>query len=200
MALDVFVSSTYADLIEHRRAVIDTCLKAGFNPIAMEFFSADPRNATEACLDKIENSDVFIGIYAHRYGFVPKGSGHSITEIEFDYALQLKRPCLCFVVDESFPWDDDLREPKALPKLRALKAKIDQTVIRESFTTPEDLALKVAHSLSRLSGEAASQQPKSSGGDVNISFGNNTSFKDSTFIGRDYHGNIPKKGGDHDTK
>jgi len=197
MALDVFISSTFADLIEYRRAVIETCQKAGFNPIAMEFFSADPRNAQDACLEKIEASDIFIGIYAHRYGYVPANSARSITEIEFDYARQLKRPCLCFVVDEAFSWKGEFREVKALPKLRALKSKIDRTVIRETFTTPEELALKVAHSLSRLSGETSAEQsakqPESNSGDVSISFGNNATFNDVTFVGRDYHGDNPQK-------
>jgi hypothetical protein len=82
-----------------------------------------------------------------------------------------------------------------LPQLRDFKSKIDQTVIRETFTTPTELALKVSHSLSRLQGERSA----SGEGDVSIKFGDNASFKDVTFVGRDYYAdNLKKRGKSHD--
>jgi hypothetical protein len=52
----------------------------------MEAFGARPIESTEPCLDEIEESDLFVGIYAHRYGYVPAGSAVSMTEQEFLHA------------------------------------------------------------------------------------------------------------------
>ena len=56
------------------------------------------------CFEEIDSSDGFIGIYAHRYGFTPESSSVSITEREFGFASQRKKPIFCFIVDETYPW------------------------------------------------------------------------------------------------
>jgi len=78
----------------------------------MEVFGARPSDATEVCLDEIDASDAFLGIYAHRYGYVPAGSSISITEREFDFAQEHSKPTFCFVVDEEFPWSPKFIEPE----------------------------------------------------------------------------------------
>ena len=70
----------------------------------MEVFGARPLEATSACLEEILDSDALVGIYAHRYGHVPVGQSKSITEQEFDFALEKQKPTFCFVVDEEYPW------------------------------------------------------------------------------------------------
>jgi hypothetical protein len=77
--MKVFLSSTYNDLIEHRRATHDALEHLGLHVIWMEAFGACPVESTKAYLDEIEGSDLFIGVYAHRYGYVPKDADISIT-------------------------------------------------------------------------------------------------------------------------
>jgi hypothetical protein len=69
----------------------------------MEVFGARPGDATNVCLDEIEATDAFLSIYAHRYGYVPAGSAISITEREFDFALERRKPTFCFLVEDEFP-------------------------------------------------------------------------------------------------
>ena len=90
----------------------------------MEIFGARPRTALEASLDEVAKSDLFVGIYAHRYGSMPDGFV-SITEREYDRAVELKKPVLAFIVDDTFHWDEALKEnDPGRSRLATLKARI----------------------------------------------------------------------------
>ena len=116
----------------------------------METFGARPQEATQVCLTGIDASELFIGIYAHRYGYVPTGSDVSITAAEFDYAFNNRRPTFCFFVDEQYPWPEDLVENEpGQSLLREFKARVEKLVVRDVFTTPDVLASRVASSLGR---------------------------------------------------
>jgi hypothetical protein len=69
----------------------------------MEKFGARPQEPCRACLDEVEESDLFVGVYAHRYGFIPPDSKVSITEAEFEHATALRRPTFCFLVEKGYP-------------------------------------------------------------------------------------------------
>jgi len=68
--MKVFISSTYDDLKDHRKAAHDELERLGLHVIWMEAFGARPMESTEACLKEIEECDLFVGIYAHRYGYI----------------------------------------------------------------------------------------------------------------------------------
>ena len=53
-------------------------------------------NAVRVSLDMVEEADVDLCILAYRYGFMPPGSDVSITEMENDCAVNLKKPRLVF--------------------------------------------------------------------------------------------------------
>ena len=148
--MKAFLSSTFMDLKKHRAAVADAIEGLGIELSRMETFGARPDEPRHACLDEIDGTDLFIGIYAHRYGFVPANASISITETEFDYATKLHRPTFCFVVDEKYQWHESLKESEpGRAKLNAFKAKINSLVVRDVFTTPEVLATRVATSVGR---------------------------------------------------
>jgi CheY-like chemotaxis protein len=93
---------------------------------------------------------VFVGIYAHRYGYVPLGWQLSITRMEFEHARKLGKPILCFVVDDDHPWPPKHVELEpGHTMLAEFKDVIGNSLVRDTFTTPEDLAFKVAASLGR---------------------------------------------------
>ena len=91
-----FLSSTYVDLIEHRKAAIDAIERLGHQVRRMEIFGARPQEPQDACFAEIEFCDFFVGIYAHRYGFIPLGSEFSITELEFEHAKIFNKPVFSF--------------------------------------------------------------------------------------------------------
>jgi CheY-like chemotaxis protein len=114
----------------------------------MEVFGARPESATVACFGEIDSSDAFIGIYAHRYGYIPTGMDVSITEQEFDFAQLKNKPVFGFLLDGNYPWlPTHIEHEPGLSRLILFKQKVQQRVVRDVFTTSDDLAYKVAASL-----------------------------------------------------
>jgi hypothetical protein len=149
-AVSVFMSSTSRDLRDHRAAVREALLDAGYHPVDMADFGARAEGARTACLDEVAEADLFLGIYAWRYGFMPEGSPVSITEQEFDEARRLGKPCFCFVGDEAHEWPAELREEApGADQLKAFKARIDAELVRTTFTNPDNLSRQVLSSLNR---------------------------------------------------
>jgi hypothetical protein len=122
----------------------------------MEIFGARPEEPSVACLGEIERCVLFVGLYAHRYGFVPDGSPASITETEIRHAHQIGKQILCFVVDENHPWPPKMIEGEpGKAKLAQFKEWLGRTFVLDIFTTPGDLATKVVSSISRQSHSSA---------------------------------------------
>jgi hypothetical protein len=145
-----FLSSTYADLRDHRRAAAEALQRLDQDVGRMEVFGARPAEPTAACLDEVEACDLFVGIYAYRYGFRPADSDTSITEQEFNHAQQKSKPLFCFVVSDDHPWPPKFIEgDPGRVKLEAFKERISSRLVRDVFTTAEDLALKVATAVGR---------------------------------------------------
>jgi hypothetical protein len=148
--MKVLISSTYWDLADHRKAVIDSIRRLGLVPVAMEVFGARPQEPLEACLSEVASADLFVGIYARRYGHIPKHSQTSVTEAEFWHAAKLCKPIFCFVVDDRHPWPSEFVEAEpAQTHLRRLIGDIESMLVRDTFTTPDVLASRVATSVGR---------------------------------------------------
>jgi hypothetical protein len=105
MTYKVFISSTYLDNENRRKWVHDAVLMAGMQPIGMEQFTASARPTIEECQRAARECDVYVGIVAYRYGWIPEGSDRSITELEYDAARHASRPCLMFEIDRSLLMD-----------------------------------------------------------------------------------------------
>jgi hypothetical protein len=83
----VMISSTARDLPKHRNEVRLACDRAGYEPREMmENLAAENKTAVEVSLRMVEEADVYLGIFAYRYGFIPPGSDISITEMEYNRA------------------------------------------------------------------------------------------------------------------
>jgi hypothetical protein len=64
--------------------------------------------ATEGSKRQLHDADLYVGIFAHRYGYIEAGHDRSVTEIEFDYAGERKLERLCFLVKLDYPWPPDV--------------------------------------------------------------------------------------------
>lgn len=148
--MKIFISSTYQDLIDHRKKTAEAVERLGQQGICMEVFGSRPDGATEICRQEIEESDIFVGIYAYRYGHIPPGSDLSITEMEYNFAVDRKKPAFCFFVDDDYPWRPAFIDGEpGRSKLQAFKGRIGASLVRDTFTTPMELAFKVAASIGR---------------------------------------------------
>jgi hypothetical protein len=144
----VFISSTHDDLVEHRRAVDEALARLSLQSGRMEVFGAGPQAPVEKSLEEVANSDLFVGIYAHRYGFVPTDHQVSITELEYKEALRLGKPVFAFLIDSRFEWKPEFIEGEpGRSHLNDLKRRISLQSRKDTFTSPVDLAYKVATSV-----------------------------------------------------
>ncbi len=146
--MKVFVSSTYEDLKEYRAAVREVIWRMKHDPIMMEQMLATTAPPKKECLDRVEEADMFIGIYAHRYGFIPRGDTSSITEQEYRHALSKGMEVYCFIVDGNFEWPAKLKEDSV--QLQEFLKEVKRDRVVDWFKTPEDLALKVAQVLATV--------------------------------------------------
>lgn len=85
----IFVSSTYRDLIEERTAVMDTLLKADCIPTGMELFPASDDTQWKVIQQVIDESDYYVVVIAGKYGSEYKGK--SFTQREYEYAVSKKK-------------------------------------------------------------------------------------------------------------
>ncbi|HEY8118570.1 MAG TPA: DUF4062 domain-containing protein [Methylophilaceae bacterium] len=159
MPSSVFVSSTFADLARHRQLVRDAIAKLEYGSKAMEFFGALPDTPKEECLRLVRSANLYVGIFAMRYGFIDHASEKSLTQLEYEEAQAIRLPSLIYVMDEEahpvFPKHVDTG-PSA-GKLQALKGVLKKNHVVNFFSSPEDLAAKVTQDLVRLFGTIAKQ-------------------------------------------
>lgn len=99
--LQVFVSSTYKDLINERQAAVGAILKSGNIPAGMELFTAGDKSQLHIIKRWIDESDVYMLILGGRYGSLEPESGVSYTEIEYNYALESGKPLFAVVIKDT---------------------------------------------------------------------------------------------------
>lgn len=99
--LQVFVSSTYTDLIEERQAAVEAILDAGHIPAGMELFKAG-KSQLKTIYKWIDESDVYLLILGGRYGSIEEESGLSYTELEYKYALSKNMPVFAIILSDRF--------------------------------------------------------------------------------------------------
>lgn len=147
----VFVSSTYIDLVEERSEVMQALLELNCMPAGMELFPA--ANDTQWAWIKriIDESDYYIVIIGGRYGSTSKESGLSYTEMEYRYAVEVGKPVIGFLHEDpsiisSANSEQDERNRK---KLREFRAAVQSRLVKY-WAAPADLGAKVSRSITQL--------------------------------------------------
>jgi len=144
----VYVSSTFEDLQEHRRAVGLAIRRAGWEDVAMEYYVAEDRPAVDRCLEDVAGCDLYIGIFAWRYGWQPPKDKVSITELEYRRAVELNKPRLLFLADPKAAWPPLLIDGNR-KKIEALRKKVGDDRIAGFFSTPDSLTAQLAPALQK---------------------------------------------------
>ena len=145
-----FISSTVHDLSSHRKEVMDACLRQGIFPMMMEHLPASDADAISVSRKMVDQADIYLGVFAHQYGFVPAGQNISVTEAEYDRAVERGIPRLIFIMHEDHPIKaSEVEKGSGAIKLEALKERLRREAIVDFFRSPEELRAHVIHSLSR---------------------------------------------------
>jgi hypothetical protein len=145
----VFVGSTYEDLKDYRTAVREALHRLETIVRGMEYFGSKPGTPKDECLKSVQSCKAYIGVFAMRYGSIDEESGKSMTHVEYDEAQRLHLPTLIYIIDEErqpvLPIFVDTGEKAQL--LRELKEELKKNYQVSFFTTPEDLAKRIAQDL-----------------------------------------------------
>jgi hypothetical protein len=136
----VFLSSTYQDLAEVREAARKALDSLGHYVVRMENFPVSSWSADKFCRARVQECDIFVGVLGGCYGSCPPNSEVSFTEREYLTALQLQKPCLMFLTDESFPIPKNLiEEDKVRQKLDDFRRRVRQSHVCAVFSSAESL-------------------------------------------------------------
>lgn len=95
----VFVSSTFRDLVEERQDAIRNILDLNHIPAGMELFPAADTEQLTYIKKVIDECDYYLLIMGGRYGSIDD-SGVSYTEREYDYAVETGKVVLAFVHED----------------------------------------------------------------------------------------------------
>ena len=141
----IYLSSTYEDLKDYRSAVFEALRKAGYGVLAMEDYVATDRRPVEKCLVDVAEADIYVGLFAFRYGYVPptehgNPDGLSITELEFRHAEKLGKPCLAFAVSEDAPWPPKFIDGLKGERINRLRDYLLTEKTASFFSSPHQLA------------------------------------------------------------
>jgi hypothetical protein len=164
----IYVSSTYSDLKDHREHVYRTLRQLNQDVIAMEDYVAADQRPLERCLGDVAASDLYVGVFAHRYGYIPEEDNpdrRSITELEYRHAQAEGKPCLVFLLDPAAPWpatwmDGFTGNGKGGACIRALREELGSEYLVSFFATAQELAQKVSVAVTNhLKGQPPTGQP-----------------------------------------
>lgn len=146
----IFISSTYKDLAEHRKAVQRFLRQKRHEVSWMESYGASTIPPLDECLREVEKADLYLGILAWNYGYVPEQANrdrHSITELEYLRARELNKDCLWFLQDGR-NWDvSKVDEGEARKRLERLRHGIENEQVVAHFPDEDGLIRAVEKAL-----------------------------------------------------
>lgn len=139
----VFISSVQAEFADERQRLCDyirqdALLGRFFIPFIFEELPAINNSAQEAYLTEAGQCDIYLGLFGERYGYEDK-EGISPTEREYDVATQQHKHRLIYLKNV----------PARHPKEERFIHKVEQDVVRKSFSGYDELRTAVYTSLVR---------------------------------------------------
>src|SRR5262252_8621020 len=136
----VFVSSTLDELAPERAAAREAISQLRLTPVLFES-GARPYPPRELYRAYLAQSDIFVGLYWQRYGWVAPGM--HVSGLEDEYQLAGQKPRLIYV---------KMPAPAREPRLQALLDRIraEETASYQKFATPDDLRERLANDLAQL--------------------------------------------------
>jgi hypothetical protein len=143
----VFISSTYQDLKEERKALTWAMLSARHIPAGMENFTPTDDRGWKTILSIIDKSDYYVLVLAGNYGSIDE-DGLSWTEKEYDYAYRKKVPVLAFIRNAaSISSNHSDTDPQIIAKKKAFHQKVMTRHLVGRWDQKEDLVGLVTNAL-----------------------------------------------------
>ncbi len=146
----VFVSSTYEDLIDERLEVMKALLELDCIPCGMEYFPAANEDQWTFIKKLIDTCDYYIVIVGGRYGSEDI-EGISYTQKEYEYALSKEIPTIGFIHHNRTSLSSDKKdvEEEKLKKLDDFIALVRSKLCKD-WRNAYELGAFVSRSLTQL--------------------------------------------------
>ncbi|KHS90093.1 hypothetical protein RC86_14010 [Pectobacterium brasiliense] len=146
----VFVSSTFTDLEEERKHVIQTLMEMDCIPAGMELFPAIDETQWEFIKKVIDDCDYYLLIIGGRYGSTAD-DGLSYTEKEFDYAVSKGIKVIILIHEDpnSLPMNKTELNPDSRKKLLLFIDKVQKGRLRKTWKSVQELPGLVALSMTK---------------------------------------------------
>jgi predicted ATPase len=146
----VFVSSTLDELAVERAAAREAITQLRLTPVLFDS-GARPYPPRELYRAYLGQSDIFIGLYWQRYGWVAPSM--QVSGLEDEYQLAGEKPKLIYIKTPA---------PEREPRLQALLDRIRSEDVSsyQKFTTPEELRERIANDLALLLTERFTSPPE----------------------------------------
>src|SRR5437016_9310665 len=146
----VFVSSTLDELAPERAAAREAIIQLRLTPVLFEA-GARPYPPRELYRAYLAQSDIFIGLYWQRYGWVAPDM--TISGLEDEYQLSGSKPRLIYLKTPA---------PERAPGLQGLLDRIrsEEVASYQKFSTPEELRERIANDLALLLTERFTRMPQ----------------------------------------
>jgi predicted ATPase len=138
--LRVFVSSTLQEVIDERKAARQAIEHLRLAPVMFEL-GARPHPPKDLYRAYLDQSDIFVGIYWQKYGWVAPDM--DISGLEDEYRLSGQKPKLIYIKTPA---------PDREPRLKELLDRIrgDDRASYKSFATPDELRELIENDLAIL--------------------------------------------------
>lgn len=146
----VFVSSTFEDLQEERKEVMQALLELDCIPAGMELFPASNEDQWSLIKKVIDDCDYYLLIIGGRYGSENE-KGISYTQMEFEYAMQQGKPIISFLYKrpDDIPVGKTDKDEKKKEKLEKFKELVQKKLVKY-WRNATDLGSMVSRSMIKL--------------------------------------------------
>ncbi len=155
----VMVSRSFADFEEYRAELMKAGQLIGLKMAALGPHRLMPAGVIESSLNLVKSSAALAAIIGNRYGYVPEDPIYnpdelSLTELELNEAIRLKRSVLAFMMADDNPLSGAMfgDEKKTINKLEAFRSRIEANSLVHVFKTMDEfrpLAARALHDLRR---------------------------------------------------
>src|SRR5215467_2065865 len=148
----VFISSTLDELAPERQAAREAIAQLRLTPVYFEA-GARPYPPRELYRAYLAQSDIFVGLYWQRYGWVAPGM--QVSGLEDEYQLAGDKPRLIYLKTPA-----PAREPGLQGLLNRIRS--EEVASYQKFSTPQELAERIANDLAQLLTERFERTPTTS--------------------------------------
>jgi hypothetical protein len=119
-----FVSSTFEDLKNQRSLVVGALRNARFFVDPMEDWTATTDAPKTLSVSRVKGCDLCVLLVGFRRGHVPSGGTLSVTQLEYDAAVEEGIDVLVFMLDEQAAWPRKFDELDKDPGIRQWRSQL----------------------------------------------------------------------------